>query len=87
MDGGIGRRVRANLLDHRDVPGHVPREDALHDVAELGGHPTTQDVSWGKSHDMVRWPDVFDPGVANLYIRESRRISNSRFHNALKMIQ
>ena len=23
-------------------------------------------LSWGKSHDMVRWPDVFDPGVGIL---------------------
>jgi hypothetical protein len=69
------------------------------------------DMSWGKSHEIVRGPDVFDPGtgifdrfiilvnlsiglivpmtvrIASFYIRESRRILHSRFHNTLKMIQ
>jgi hypothetical protein len=68
-------------------------------------------MSWGKIHDMVLWPDVFDPGtgildrfiilvilsriglfvpmsvrIVSFYIRESRRIPYSRFHNTLKMI-
>jgi hypothetical protein len=42
---GIGGCVRANLLDHVQVPGLEAGEDALDDHAKVSGHLATQDLN------------------------------------------
>jgi len=45
VDGGRRCRIRANLLDHCEIPTLEAREDALDDLTELGGHLATQDLN------------------------------------------